>query len=84
MAKISSHKTPKIANLQKYTLAKFCATWLVAQGKLTPTTGHFKIEMNLSTMATLGTEESGQRNGHCRELAIVREVNGGTTVNLES
>ena len=40
--------------------------------------------MNLSTMATLGTEESGQRNGHCRDLAIVREVNGGTTVNLES
>ena len=35
-------------------------------------------------MATLGTEESGQRNGHCTELAVVREVNGGTTVNLES
>ena len=35
-------------------------------------------------MATLGTEESGQTNGHCRELAIVREVNGGATINLES
>ena len=35
-------------------------------------------------MATLGTEESGQRNGRCRELAVVREVNGGSTINLES
>ena len=55
------------------------------RGKFTPTIRHFNIEMNnLSTMATLGTEKSGQRNGRCRELAVVREVNGGSTVNLES
>ena len=40
--------------------------------------------MNLSTMAAFGTEESGQRNVHYTELAIVREVNGGSTINLES